>query len=165
MMKYRRLSLEELNELETEFVQYLAANSIPAEDWKEWQANQPEKVNEHIEKFSDIVFEKVITKIEYLEMRFQYSVRYIKTDDEKFSAFILEVDHPSNENFDFRNIENPISFLQSEEAPEKMDLLHFSEEYKIERNTQIFQWIKQGALITTNTIFDSIEAYRKTLLN
>lgn len=68
-MQYRRLTGDELQELEKEFVRFLAANGLPAEAWENLKQTNPERVEELIEQFSDIVFEKVLADVQHLEWR------------------------------------------------------------------------------------------------
>ena len=68
-MKYRRLTNDELTELEKEFVRFLASNHITALDWEKLKGHDPKRVESLIEVFSDIVFEKILQGIEYLEFK------------------------------------------------------------------------------------------------
>ena len=43
MTKYRRLTLEELEELQKEFVDFLVINGITAEDWVKLKDNEVDK--------------------------------------------------------------------------------------------------------------------------
>ncbi len=52
-----------LEDLKDIFVNFLAANSITFEDWKKIKKNDKERVEELIENFSDVVFEKSLSNI------------------------------------------------------------------------------------------------------
>ena len=75
-MKYRRLRQDELESLEKEFVRFLASNQVTAEDWEKLKAGALEKAEKLIEIFSDIVFEKILSDVEYMEFQ---TPRDIKT--------------------------------------------------------------------------------------
>ncbi|NND88198.1 MAG: hypothetical protein HKM28_03010, partial [Flavobacteriaceae bacterium] len=66
-MKYRRLSKEQLNELHPEFINFLATQSITADEWSQIKEKQPEVAELEIDVFSDLVWEGVLQKAEYLE--------------------------------------------------------------------------------------------------
>lgn len=68
-MKYRRLSNEELEQLEENFVRFLAAQSITGMDWTTMKTANPERTEELIGQFSDVVIEKTLHNIEYLEYK------------------------------------------------------------------------------------------------
>jgi hypothetical protein len=67
LVKYRRLRKDELEELEGEFIKFLASNTVTADDWVKTKAETPEKAEDLLDVFSDIVFEKILEKVEYLE--------------------------------------------------------------------------------------------------
>ena len=66
-MKYRRLTKEQFEELHKEFINFLATQSITAEEWKTIKAEQPKVAEEEMDIFSDLVWEGVLGKVEYLE--------------------------------------------------------------------------------------------------
>jgi hypothetical protein len=66
-MKYRRLTKEQLEEMHPEFINFLATQSITAKEWDDLKTNQPEVAEEEIDVFSDLVWEGVLQKAEYLE--------------------------------------------------------------------------------------------------
>lgn len=66
MPKYRRLSIEEIQSLEKEFIDFLVVNGIPADDWQKIKTNNPEKAEGIIDSFSDVVFEKILRQNKYL---------------------------------------------------------------------------------------------------
>src|SRR5690554_7999978 len=66
-MKYARLTKEQFEELHQEFINFLATQSITAEEWKELRATKPEVVEQELDVFSDLVWEGVLNKVKYLE--------------------------------------------------------------------------------------------------
>ena len=69
MPKYRLLTTEELHELEKEFVEYLVINGLDSDKWTELNANDPEAAAKVVALFSDVVFEGIMRKVNYLEFR------------------------------------------------------------------------------------------------
>ena len=66
-MKYRRLTKEQLEELHLEFINFLATQSITAEEWDTLKKEKPDVAEEEIDVFSDLIWEGVLNKVEYLE--------------------------------------------------------------------------------------------------
>ena len=66
-MKYTRLTKEQLEELNQEFINFLATQSITAEEWKDIKEQKPKVAEEELDVFSDLVWEGVLSKVEYLE--------------------------------------------------------------------------------------------------
>ena len=75
MLKFRRLSKEELEALEDEFVKFLSAQSISAPDWQQIKSENPEKQDVLIDMFSNIVMERVLSNIDYLEITTQDEIK------------------------------------------------------------------------------------------
>ena len=72
--KYRALTTEELQELEREFVEYLVVNGITAEDWKKLRTDTPKKAEDILTLFSDVVFESILRKVDFLEKRMPHEL-------------------------------------------------------------------------------------------
>src|SRR5690554_179605 len=83
-MKYTRLTKEQFEELHEEFINFLAAQTITAEEWKEIKKKQPEVAEQELDVFSDLIWEGVLNKVKFLEhispqqlMLFQISESHI----------------------------------------------------------------------------------------
>lgn len=63
MLKFRPLTTQELNELETEFKHFLVINELYDSEWRQLAANDPSKAQDFIDLFSNIVLEKVYAKL------------------------------------------------------------------------------------------------------
>ena len=128
-MRYRRLTNDELKELEKEFVRFLASNTVTGEDWEKIKKEDTEKAEGLIEMFSDIVFEKTISKIEYLEYRSPKDLKifYCKDDIIEMVGIIVE----GNSDIDFSkemDAENMIHQLQTSKA--SLKLMAANKKYK-----------------------------------
>jgi len=146
-MKYRRLRQEELEEMESEFIHFLSANSVTADEWKKLKAEEPEKVERLIDMFSDIVFDKVLEKVEYLELKTPKDFRTFHCQDDKIEMLGLLVDGKTE--FDFtKNLspEQMIGNLQLSGA--KLKMYRGERTYKRDRKLEIFDLMQQGALIS-----------------
>lgn len=62
MLKFRALTPEELTELETEFKQFLIINELYDAEWRDLATKDPQKAQEFIDMFANIVLEKVYNK-------------------------------------------------------------------------------------------------------
>ena len=68
-MKYRILNNTELEPLKDDFIKFLSANTVTGEDWAKIKSNKPNEAIKLVEIFSDVVWEKALDKIKYLEHR------------------------------------------------------------------------------------------------
>lgn len=75
MAKYRLLTIEELKELENEFVEFLVLVGITADDWVKIKCEKPDKADSMITLFSDVVFEKIMRKTQFPERRRSNDIR------------------------------------------------------------------------------------------
>ncbi len=77
-MKYVRLSAEELQELEKEFIDFLVVNGITATDWVAIKENEPLNADEIINQFSDVVWESIMRSTKYLNKIEKTTAYYFK---------------------------------------------------------------------------------------
>jgi len=143
-MKYRRLNRDELEDLREEFVQFLSANSIPADEWVRIKAEKPEVANELIDLFSDIVWEKILSKIDFLEMRKANAMRVMKFDDKK--AEMVEI-RMEGDRFDFTD---PDTIRRVAEGSVDLNafkpkVLKGSKTYTESREHELFHYLQNGA--------------------
>ena len=59
MLKYHRLSEAQLNNLNFEFAQFLAALGIDKREWTALKDKEDSKIDLLLDKFSDVVWEKL----------------------------------------------------------------------------------------------------------
>ena len=63
MIKYRTLSKEELFALEDEFKQFLIVNGLHDQEWRALCTEEPNKAQQFIDLFSNLVLEKVYSQV------------------------------------------------------------------------------------------------------
>ena len=66
-MKYTRLTKEQFEELHPEFINFLASQSIDKAEWDSIKENKPEVAEQELDVFSDLIWEGVLTRAEFLE--------------------------------------------------------------------------------------------------
>jgi hypothetical protein len=146
MFKYRRLTKEELELLEESFIRFLAAQSIPAEDWKKIQEKDKKRHDELIDQFSDVVIEKTLHNVKILEHRSAKRVLFFQFLEDEANLYGIEFknDPPLILNEGFR-IEEFAELLNNNEL--SYSILNGEKQYKEDKLTEIFQVIQQGAQI------------------
>lgn len=147
-MKFRRLDKSELEELETEFIRFLAANTVTGEDWKKLKTEDIEKAEGLIEIFSDVVFEKILKKVEYLEIKSPNDIKTFHCLEDKIKMVGMRINGESE--IDFTQNQDPQmmgQLLQLSNA--KLQLYKGEKAYGKERELELFEMMeKQGALIS-----------------
>lgn len=150
-MKFRRLTSEELNELEKEFVQFLVSNGITADDWVALKASDIDKANKLIDTFSDIVLEKVLGKIEYLEKREKTNVLFFKASAKEFVIIGLSSTDTSID------LTQSASIEKLSQGATNVQIFKTSQKYTKSREEEVFALTRGGALVTDDRIFNLLK--------
>lgn len=148
-MKYERLTKEQFEELHQEFINFLAAQSITAEEWSDIKTNKPEVAEEELDIFSDLVWEGVLKKVEYLEhisAQFMFLFHFTETLIELIK---IEVKNPA---VDITTKEG-YAWLQENILEEQVEIHTATKALSDDRNKDIFALIKQGANITKGDLY------------
>lgn len=66
-MKYARLTKEQFDELHSEFASFLATQAIDKAEWDSLKINKPEVAEQELDVFSDLIWEGVLGRAEFLE--------------------------------------------------------------------------------------------------
>ena len=152
MAKYRLLSLEELNELEKEFVEYLVLNGITADDWVKMKSNDLERVQGIVDLFSDVVFESIMRKVKYLEYRDKKEIKTYHCLEDKLVLVALVA--LSDENADFTNPEYIQQAMQN--PPESMKVYSTEKSYSQQREVELFHMTEAGCTIADGSLFKTL---------
>ncbi|MFY0671784.1 MAG: hypothetical protein JXQ87_00185 [Bacteroidia bacterium] len=161
-MKFERLPENELKKLEKEFVQFLVSNTVTAQDWIKLKTNQPNKAEELIDMFSDIVYEKVMSEVEFLEFRTMYDLKSFRCQNEEIIMMGIEVD--ASLGLDLRKQDDFKKMAQlSNELVDKIKVYAARKPYKPSRSEEIFRMMKSGAQKTNSTMFLLLENLYKKL--
>ena len=146
-MKYRRLTKEELVELEKEFTRFLASQAIPASEWEVLKSQKPNQANELMDIFSDMVFEQILQKVEYLEMKSPKDIKTIHCHENKMVMIGMLVEGNTSLNLT-QNLSPEQMMQQLQLSGAKLKLFSAEKKYDKERNVEIFEWMEKGALIS-----------------
>ena len=146
-MKYRRLNLDELKSLERDCINFLAANSVTGEDWEKLKNEEQDKAERLIEIFSDMVFDKTLEKIEYLEQKSAKEIRTYHCQADRLIMIGLLIEGEST--LDFRQNIPPQQMIQQLTlSGAQLKLFRGEKAYAKDRQQVLFQLMEQGALIT-----------------
>jgi hypothetical protein len=152
MPSYRLLTIEELTELEKEFVEYLVLNGITAEDWVKMKEQDKAGAEQIIELFSDVVFEGIMRKVNYLEYRAENFVHAFQCLSDKLVLVAMESEDDTTVNF-----LDP-SFIEAAtiNPPEKLVVRTTSKTYSKTRERELFDMIQAGCTISDGGLFKAL---------
>ncbi|MDB9932358.1 DUF6495 family protein [Flavobacteriales bacterium] len=143
---YRELTLDELKLFEQEFKEFLAVNGIDADLWKQMKTDDQNKVNQLISSFSDVIYNSVLLKLEYIEFATQNDIKYFYYGKEKAELIGLQ----SNE-VSFTNPEEVIKAIEEKKVSIKS--YKTSKAYTKKREEELFDMIKNGCQPSDGKMF------------
>ena len=148
-MKYARLTKEQLEEMNQEFINFLATQSITAHEWEQIKKDKPEAAEDELDIFSDLIWEGVLNKVEFLEhfSTNQIFLFHITTATIELIAIKVE-----NEAIDITTREG-YQWLQTNLMDETVNIYTSTKAISEDRNKDIFALIKQGANITQGKLY------------
>lgn len=157
---YRRLNQEELQSLRTEFTQFLASNTVTANDWVTLKKDSPEKAEGLIDLFSDIVFEKTLDKIQYLQHRTPDNLRIFECGPEKMIMLGLYVEGSAD--LDFTKPGQPAEMLQKlRTSNAKLKMYQAEKAYNASgRKKELFKMMEEGCLISDGRLYQALKGMR-----
>ncbi len=151
-MKYTRLTKEQFEELHQEFINFLATQTITAEEWKTIKQNSPEVAEQELDMFSDLVLEGVLKKVTYLEHISPQQMHLFHLNENNMQVIGVKIkrdlDLTTKEGFNwFREnlLDDDVEFLQAKK------------EYSKDKNLDKFTLIQQGAVITKGDLFSYLD--------
>lgn len=156
-MKFRRLTNEELEHLEKEFIDFLCSNTVTADDWESLKVNEPENAEALIEMFSDVVLEKVYTKVSFLEKREKDNLMIFKISDEMIQ--LLGISITGDSNVDFTDSNSIQSYLAQNKSVNSQ-ISGFRNTKVIatgSKTEEVFQLISSGCVVGEETFFNTLD--------
>ena len=152
-MKYTRLTKEQFEELNQEFINFLATQSITAEEWKEIKEQKPEVAEEELDVFSDLVWEGVLSKVEYLENIAPQHIYLFKVDGLQLRLIGLKI---KVDTIDLTTKEG-FGWLRDNLMSDEVELFNADKTLEADKNLKLFELIVQGSNITKGDLYKYLE--------
>lgn len=148
-MKYSRLTKEQLEELHPEFINFLAAQSITAEEWSQLKSDKPQVAEAEIDTFSDLVWEGVLTGVKYLENISALQMHLFHCTEKEMKLISVKVNNPE---IDLRT-EEGFGWFKKNWQSDFVEYLTASKAYSQDPKLDRFELIQQGAIITKGELY------------
>lgn len=148
-MKYTRLTKEQLEELHQEFINFLATQSITAEEWEKLKKDSPEVAEDELDVFSDLIWEGVLSKIRFVENISAQQMHLFELLEKEMKLISIKVMNPD---VDLRTKEGFAWFKKNYQS-DFVEYLTASKAYSKDRNLDKFNLIEQGAVITKGELY------------
>lgn len=148
-MKYRQLTKEQFENLHEEFARFLASQSIDAKEWKQIKAEKPTIATDEMNVFSDVVWDDVLTRTQYLEHFSETTANLFKCEDDEIHRIVIKI------NWDINLLEQKgFEWLMQNPMDNSVDIFKGSKLYQGERNVELFDLIEKGSSVSKGEIFD-----------
>lgn len=155
-MKYARLSKEQLEELHPEFINFLATQSITADEWLDIKKNTPEVAEQEIDVFSDLIWEGVLDKVTFLEHFSKDQIHLFHLTEEQMHLIAVRVTNPEINLL----TKEGYGWLQQNLMDDSVNFFNANKDYNEDKNLDKFKIIESGANITKGELY----GYFSTLL-
>jgi hypothetical protein len=143
-MKYTRLSKEQFEELHQEFINFLATQSITAEEWNDIKTNKPKVAEQELDVFSDLVWEGVLTKAKYLENISPQHIYLFYLGESEIELIGLKL---NTKDIDLTTPEG-FGWLRQNLMSDDVEIFNAKKAYSNDKQLDKFALIQQGSVIT-----------------
>ncbi|MCX7547485.1 DUF6495 family protein [Xanthomarina sp. F1114] len=147
-MKYARLTKEQFEELHKEFINFLATQTITAEEWENIKVNKPEVAELELDVFSDLVWEGVLNKVEFIEHISPQQIHLFHLNEENMQLIGIKL---KNEK-DLTTTEG-FNWLRENLMDDNVEFVQAKKDYSQDKNSDKFKLIEQGGVITKGDLF------------
>ena len=152
MPKYRLLSIDELQALEKEFIDYLVVNGITADMWVEIKEHDNDQAEAVVATFSDVVFESILRKTKYLEIREKHFIYTYQCNADNLVLVALET--PEAEDVDFTDVNYVAKAMKN--PPKSLSVYTKSKPYSKTRELELFDMLQAGCQMTDDKMFKAL---------
>ena len=152
IMKYSRLTKEQFEELHQEFSTFLATQTIDKAEWDTIKKEKPEVAEQELDVFSDLVWEGVLSKADYLEHFSKNHIFLFQCFDTHVQSIVLKSLVPET---DFLTREG-LQWLSDNMFTDTIEMKTGKKEFTEDRNTSLFALIQQGAFLSDGLLYKQI---------
>ena len=132
-----------------EFINFLATQSITADEWQKIKTDKPDVAEQELDIFSDLIWEGVLNKVEYLEHISSQQMFLFHISEVNINLIAIKIDV---EGIDITT-QNGYGWLQQNLMDDNVTIYTSTKALTDDRNKDIFALIKQGANITKGDLY------------
>lgn len=152
-MKYSRLTKEQFEELHQEFINFLATQSITADEWKNLKANKPDLAEIELDVFSDLIWEGVLNTAKYLEHISPNQMHMFSLNDKNMKLIGVKLTNDKD-----LTTTKGYNWLRENLMDDAVEFVQATKDYSDDKNLDKFTLIEQGASITKGDLFNFFNA-------
>lgn len=149
-MQFKRLSPEDFEKLESEFIDFLVLNGIVAEDWTKIKEDSPETASKFLDSFSDVIYASTLRKMQYVEKILPQEILCFYCQP---SQIVLVGVSTTNKAIDFTTLEEDNWW---EKYSDDLEVFTQTKSYSKDRESEIFDLLEMGAKPSDGKLFTRI---------
>jgi len=153
-MKYSRLTKEQFEEMHTEFSNFLATQAIDKAEWDQIKIEKPAVAEQELDVFSDLVWEGVLSKTDYLDHFSKNHIFLFQCFDTYVKSIVLKSLVPET---NFLTKEG-LQWLSDNLFTETIEMKIGKKEFTEDRNQSLFELIQQGSFLSDGQLFKQINS-------
>jgi hypothetical protein len=153
-LKYARLTQEQFNSLHAEFANFLATQSIDKGEWDKIKAERPHVAEQELDVFSDLIWEGVLGRAEYLEHFSKNYVFLFQCSDSHIHSIVIK---SLDGNADFLT-KDGLLWLGDNLFTDHVEMKVGKKAFGGDRNADIFALISQGAFLSDGALYKQVKA-------
>ena len=153
-MKYSRLTKEQFEELHPEFINFLATQSIDKTEWDQIKSDKPHVAEEQLDIFSDLIWEGVLSRAEFLEHFSKDYIFLFKCEDTFVKSIVLKSLVPET---NFLTTEG-LQWLSDNMFTDTIEMKIGKKDFTEERSESLFGLIQQGAFLSDGALYNQINS-------
>lgn len=148
-MKYKRLTKEQFESLQNEFINFLATQTIDKTEWDIIKLEKPELAEEELDVFSDLIWEGVLTNTNYLEHFSKNHIFLFHCQEKLIQSIVIKA---LDSDVDFMQ-KVGLQWLSDNLFTDTVEIHIGKKEYEDERNKAIFKIISEGAILSDGQLY------------
>jgi len=153
-MKYNRLTKEQFEELHPEFINFLATQSIDKTEWDKIKSENPKVAEQELDVFSDLIWEGVLSRAEYLEHFSNNHIFLFQCLDTNVRSIVLKSLVPETNFLTTAGLQ----WLSDNMFTDNLEMKIGNKDFTEERNASIFSLIQQGAFLSDGQLYQQINS-------
>jgi len=160
-MKYRYLTYEEFTVVEDDFSNFLYDCGLSPYEWKLLQDHYSEQAWSMLGEYSDLVFDRMVKDVRYLEYRTEKHLKAIECHQDHMVSIGVEI--PEESKINLTEIGTLMAIDRVDEQAYRC--FEFISSYHTDRDHEIFDMIEAGCYVVDSSVFNHLKHIRTSYQN
>ena len=151
-MKYRMLTIEEMEIFDEDFKHFAVANGVSTEEWAEMNKSNTELATKLVGLFSDTVLQKVYENLKFIEHRSPSSCLVFKLNETEIDLISLNA---KSDKVDLSTVESIHEALVNQSK--ELSIFKSTKAYSKAREEEIHEMLSQGCVNSSEAFWMMLE--------